>query len=88
MNVDYPALEEKILDGTFRSELEEELIVGFRAMRLAGDPLPLPSYYASQIAEIVNRGAPVPLRPELAYEVYQVILAACEYARETVLSDP
>jgi hypothetical protein len=87
MNVDYQALEDKVLDGTFRSELEDELTVGFRAMKLAGDPLPPPSYYASQIAEIVSRGAPVPLRPELAYEVYQEILAACEYARATVLGE-
>lgn len=87
MNVDYQHLEEKVLDGTFRSELEDELIVGFRAMRMAGDPLPLASYYASQIAEIVSRGAPVPLRAELAYEVYQEILAACEHARATVLGE-
>ncbi|HSP15508.1 MAG TPA: hypothetical protein VLV78_12220 [Thermoanaerobaculia bacterium] len=87
MNVDYSALEDKILDGTFRTELEEELTIGFRAMRLAGDPLPLPSYYASQIAEIVNRAAPAPLRAELAYEVYQEILAACESARATVLGE-
>ena len=87
MNVDYRALEDKILDGTFRGELEEELTIGFRAMRLAGDPLPLPSYYASQIAEIVNRGAPVPLRPEVAFEVYQEVLAACESARATVLGE-
>ncbi|HEY3057303.1 MAG TPA: hypothetical protein VGK31_15360 [Thermoanaerobaculia bacterium] len=87
MNVDYNALEEKILDGSFRTELEDELLVGFRSMRMAGDHLPLPSYYASQIAEIVARGAPAPLRPELAYEVYQEILAACEHARATVLAE-
>ena len=87
MNVNYQALEGKILDGTFRAELEEELIVGFRTMRMEGERLPLPSYYASQIAEIVSKGAPVPLRPELAYEVYQEILAACESARAAVLEE-
>ena len=87
MNVDYQHLEEKILDGTFRSELEEELTIGFRTMKLSGDPLPLASYYAAQIAEIVSRGAPVPLRAEVAYEVYQEILAACEHARATVLGE-
>jgi hypothetical protein len=87
MNVDYQRLEDAVLDGTFRSELEAELTVGFRAMRMAGDPLPPPSHYASQIAEIVNRAAPVPLRAEFAYEVYQEILAACEHARATVLGE-
>jgi hypothetical protein len=87
MNVDYQRLEEQVLDGTFRSELEDELTVGFRAMRMSGDPLPTASHYASQIAEIVSRAAPVPLRPEFAYEVYQEILAACEHARATVLGE-
>lgn len=87
MNVDYRTLEDKILDGTFRSELEDELTVGFRAMKMAGDPLPLASYYAAKIAEIVSGGAPVPLRPEVAYVVYQEILAACEHARATVMGE-
>ena len=32
MNVDYTSLEEKILDGSFRAELEAELTVGFRTI--------------------------------------------------------
>jgi hypothetical protein len=87
MNVDYQALEDKILDGTFRSELEEELIVGFRAIRMEGERLPMASHYASQIAEIVAKGAPVPLTSEMAYYVYQEILAAVESARATVLDE-
>jgi len=87
MNIDYQSLEEKVLDGTFRSELEAELTVGFRAMRMSGDPLPTASHYASQIAEIVARGAPVPLQPAFAYELYQEILDACEHARATVLGE-
>ena len=81
MNVDYAALEEKILDGSFRTELEAELTVGFHSIRMSGERLPLASHYASQIAEIVAKGSPEPMRPELAYQVYLEILAAVESAR-------
>src|SRR5690348_14485663 len=67
MNVDYASLEEKILDGSFRAELEAELTVGFRTLLQSGERLPVATHYASQIAEIVAKGAPSPLRPELAY---------------------
>ena len=87
MNVDYSTLEQQVLDGTFRIDLQEELTVGFRMIRQAGERLPVASHYASQIAEIVGRNAPEPLSPELAYEVYQEILAACEAARATVLGE-
>jgi hypothetical protein len=87
MNVDYPNLENDVESGEFRRTLEEELIVGFRMIRQAGDRLPPASHYASQIAEIVGRGAPEPLSAQFAYEVYQEILEACEYARETVLAE-
>ena len=88
MNVDYANLEANVLDGTFRNELEQELLVGFRMIRDAGERLPIPSHYASQIAEIVSRNAPEPMTPELAFEVYQEILLACEQARAMVLSEP
>ena len=87
MNVDYENLARDIEDGEFRRTLEEELIVGFRMIRDAGERLPLASHYASQIAAIVSRNAPAPLSPEIAYIVYQEILEACEYARETVLGE-
>jgi hypothetical protein len=87
MNVDYANLEQSILDGVFRQKLETELVIGFRAIRDAGDRLPLASYYASQIAEIINRNAPTPIDSELAYHVYQEILAACEHARTLVLGE-
>jgi hypothetical protein len=80
MNVDYASLEEKILDGSFRAELEAELTVGFRTIQMSGERLPLASHYASQIAEIVAKGAPMPMRPELAYQVYLDVLAAVEAA--------
>ncbi len=87
MNVDYLALEENILEGSFRAELEAELTIGFRTIRMSGERLPLASHYASQIAEIVAKGSPVPMRPELAYQVYLEILAAVESARGTVLEE-
>ena len=67
--------------------LKEELIGGFRQIRRSGERLPLASHYASQIAEIVNRAAPQPLQSELAYYLYQEILAAVESARATVLGE-
>ncbi len=87
MNIDYSNLEQDIIDGVFRQKLESELIVGFRAIREAGDRLPVASHYASQIAEIVSRNAPQPLEGELAYNVYQEILSACENARAAVLEE-
>jgi hypothetical protein len=87
MNVDYASLEEKILDGSFRAELEAELTVGFRTLQMSGERLPVASHYASQIAEIVAKGSPVPMRPELAYQVYLDVLAAVEAARATALAE-
>ena len=88
MNVDYVNLEQNLIDGTFRQELESELTLGFRMIRDAGERLPLASHYASKIAEIVARNAPEPMAPELAFNVYQEILSACETARATVLAEP
>ncbi len=88
MNVNYESLENDIVTGTFRQELENELSVGFRMIRDSGERLPVASHYASQIAAIVAKNAPEPLNPELAFNVYQEILAACETARATVLGEP
>jgi hypothetical protein len=88
MNVNYESLEDDVLNGSFRQELENELAVGFRMILDAGERLPLASHYASQIAAIVARNAPAPLSPELAFHVYQEILSACEAARATVLGEP
>ena len=87
MNVDYENLERDITTGMFRETLKEELIVGFRQIQMSGERLPLASHYASQIAEIVSRGAAGPLNPELAFELYQEILEAVEAARATVLAE-
>ena len=87
MNVDYENLERDVISGMFREMLKEELIAGFRQIQAAGERLPLPSHYASQIAEIVSRGASGPLRPEIAFELYQEVLDAVESARAAVLGE-
>jgi len=87
MNVDYPNLEQDVASGAFRDQLRDELTIGFRQMHLAGQRLPPASHYASQIAEIVNRGAASPLDADLAYHLYQEILVACETARAAVLGE-
>jgi hypothetical protein len=85
MNVDYENLDRDLENGTFRQQLEEELLVGFRQIRLAGERLPTASHYAAQIAMIVNGGGTV--ADNSKYYVYQEILAACEAARATVLGE-
>ena len=88
MNVDYASLAGDVETGLFRESLKEELLVGFRQIRETGERLPTASHYASQIAEIVSRGAGEPLEPELAFNLYQEILAAVESARAAVLGEP
>lgn len=85
MNVDYENLDRDLENGLFRQQLEEELLAGFRQIRLAGERLPTASHYAAQIAIIVNEGGPV--SDNAKYYVYQEILAACEAARATVLGE-
>ena len=87
MNIDYPNLERDVLSGAFRQTLQEELIVGFRMIAQEGERLPIASHYASQMAEIVSRGAPAPFSPAIAFEIYQEILEACEHARAVVLAE-
>jgi hypothetical protein len=85
MNIDYSTLEQDVENGLFRQRLEEELTFGFRQIHDAGERLPLASYYASQIAEIVNRD--VELSADLKYNLYQEILLACENARVAILGE-
>ncbi|MEO8383291.1 MAG: hypothetical protein ABI779_26780 [Acidobacteriota bacterium] len=85
MNIDYVTLEQDLLDGSFRQRLEEELTLGFRQLHDSGERLPPASYYAAQIAEIVNKGAE--LDPDLKYNLYQEIVLAVENARTAVLGD-
>ena len=85
MNIDYANLEENLVDGTFRMNLQFELVDGFRDIVDAGERLPTASHYASQIAEIVNRNAQPPLNAEMAFNLYQEILLAVEGARASVI---
>jgi hypothetical protein len=87
MNVDYESLEDDVANGLFRESLREELLFGFRQIHNSGERLPLASYYAAQIADIVNRGAAEPLNKELAFNLYQEILLAVEAARAEVLGE-
>jgi hypothetical protein len=87
MNVDYENLERDLTTGMFREMLKEELVAGFRQIQATGERLPSASHYASQIAEIVSRGASAPLPPEVAFELYQEILDAVEAARALVLGE-
>ena len=88
MNIDYDTLEDDIFNGSFRQRLQDELTPGFRQIREMGERLPAASHYASQIAEIVSRGAAEPLQSDLAFNLYQEILAAVEAARTEVLGEP
>lgn len=85
ITIDSRAIAAEVEDGTFRARLEEELTRGFEQMHAAGERLPPASYYATQIAEIVNRDAD--LSDELKYDLYQEILLACENARRSVLGE-
>jgi len=87
MNVDYENLERDIVTGLLRESLREELVAGFRQIQASGERLPAASHYASQIAEIVSRGAAGPLKPEIAFELYQEVLDAVEAARALVLGE-
>ncbi|HEV7485361.1 MAG TPA: hypothetical protein VGQ65_06730 [Thermoanaerobaculia bacterium] len=87
MNVDYATLEDDVANGLFRESLREELLFGFRQIHNAGERLPLASYYAAQIAGIVNSGAAEPLNRDLAFNLYQEILLAVEAARAEVLGE-
>jgi hypothetical protein len=87
IEIDYDTLEHEIESGAFRLRLESELTNGFRQLHASGERLPTASHYASQIAEIVSRGAESPLSTDLAFYVYQEILAACEHARAAVLGE-
>jgi len=87
IDIDYDALEDEVVSGSLRQRLEAELIRGFELIHASGERLPTASHYASQIAEIVNRGADAPLGDELAFYVYQEVLLAVERARAAVLGE-
>jgi hypothetical protein len=87
IDIDYDTLEDDLETGLFRLRLEDELLRGFRLIHEQGERLPTASHYASQIAGIVNRGATAPFNADLAFNLYQEILLACEHARAAVLGE-
>jgi hypothetical protein len=89
MDIDFDRLSANVEAGTLRIELERELEAGFREMVKRGEAIPPPSYLATKIAEIVHRTAEDggSLDDELAYNLYQEILSACENAKETVMGE-
>ncbi len=87
MKIDYERLQQSVAAGTLRIELEQELEAGFREMAAKGERLPPASYLATKIAEIVNHGAGEDIEGELAFDIYQEIVSACENAREKVVGE-
>lgn len=87
MKIDYDRLQQGVETGTLRIELEQELELGFREMMARGERIPPASYLATKIAEIVNRGAGNEIGSDLAFDVYQEIVSACENAREKVVGE-
>ena len=84
--IDYEKLPLDVESGRLRARLEQELFNGFETMKENGVPLPPASHYASRIAEIIDRGAEVPIPSSLKLEIYQEVLTACQEARKRVLA--
>ena len=87
LNIDYGALEKDLAAGTLQQKLREELERGFREMHERGEALPPPSYYASRISEIIYTNAERELSKEMAFDLYQAVLLACEHTRAAVLGE-
>jgi hypothetical protein len=87
MNIDYDTLESDLGTGVLQQALRQELEAGFRLLRDAGEPLPLPSHYASRITEIIYANAGREIPQEVAFDLYQEVLLACETARAAVLGE-
>ncbi|HVT45068.1 MAG TPA: hypothetical protein VMT00_11800 [Thermoanaerobaculia bacterium] len=87
MDIDEATIIAEVNEGTLHVRLEAELIEGFEQMARDGEPLPVPSHYASRIAEILHRSLVEPLPPTIAFDLYQEVLIACERARASVLGE-
>lgn len=87
LNIDYSTLEDDLVSGTLQQNLRDELERGFREMHERGEPLPPPSYYASRISEIIYSNAEREISNEMAFDLYQEVLLACEHARAAVLGE-
>ena len=87
LNLDYETLETDLESGALQRRLCDELEGGFRQMHERGDPLPVPSHYASRIAEIIYANAGRQIPSGIAFDLYQEVLLACEHARAAVLGE-
>lgn len=87
LNIDYSTLEGDLVSGTLQQKLRDELERGFRQMHDGGEPLPPASHYASRISEIIYSNAEREISKEMAFDLYQEVLLACEHARAAVLGE-
>lgn len=87
IDIDYRSLPEDVESGLLRQRLRDELAAGFQAIHEEGERLPPPSYYAARIVDIIHQGAPVPLEKNMAFNLYQEVVLACEQARAEVLGE-
>lgn len=84
IDVDYTTLVVRLEDGSFRSELETELTMGFSQLIAEGAALPPASHYASRIANLIFEASPDPLPLSVSHDLYQEVLLAVESARRAI----
>lgn len=87
MDIDYEKLSGDLESGELRARLRQELVVGFRLMLEAGDPVPPASYFATKITEIIYESRDREIESNRQYDLYQEVLLACEEARAEVVGD-
>ena len=84
MDIPYGTLPQQIEEGTLRQRLEGELTVQFEEMKQSGEPVGPSSWYATKIAEILEKNSEQPLDSKQAFNLYQEVAIACENAQRNV----
>lgn len=84
MDIPYGTLPRQIEEGTLRKQLETELTAQFERMRQDGHPVAPSSWYATKIAEILEKNSEQPLDKRKAFDLYQEVAIACENAQRNV----
>lgn len=84
MDIPYGTLPQQIAEGTLRQNLENELTRQFDEMRQSGQPVGPSSWYATKIAEILEKNSEQPLDSRQAFDLYQEVAIACENAQRNV----
>lgn len=84
MDIPYGSLPTELESGSLRQTLEAELTQQFERMRDAGEPVGPASYYATKIAEILEKNSEQPLDSRQAFDLYQDVSIACENAQRNV----